>query len=76
MAARHKNVVWDINELPGLPIRVSILDAQLAVLMDIRDELMTLNNFLRCTNLGHTLTQLVINTKRKKPKKERKNGNS
>ena len=46
---RHRNVTWRLpaNETTGL---LSLEQAQLAVLMDIRDELQTLNRLLSCPN--------------------------
>lgn len=43
MGQRHKNENWAVNGS-------SVADAQLCVLMDIRDELQTLNDILRCPN--------------------------
>lgn len=69
--ARHKNAEWvlaeDINsegKLSGLARR------QVAVLMDIRDELQTLNTLLGCRNftgIPATLRAIQRNTK-KEPK--------
>jgi hypothetical protein len=39
---RHKNVKWSVGEQPNMD------GAQLTVLMDIRDELQTLNRILGC----------------------------
>jgi ABC-type transporter Mla MlaB component len=45
--ARRKNVDWSI---PDLGQTVTVDEAQLAVLMDIRDELQRLNALLHCQN--------------------------
>ena len=42
--ARHKDTNWSVPET------ASVYEAQLAVLMDIRDELKTLNLLLHCDN--------------------------
>ena len=47
--ARFGNRDWDISPALNGGIR-TIQDAQLAVLMDIRDELQTLNRLLSCDN--------------------------
>jgi hypothetical protein len=47
----------------------------IAVLMDIRDELQTLNRLLACPNflgIPHTLTRIARNTTKKKAKRRRK----
>lgn len=63
---RHKNVGWN------LPERTSTYDqAQLAVLMDIRDELQELNALFRCHNflqIPAVLRDIRRNTCRKKKK--------
>lgn len=68
---RKKNTNWQIN----LPLSgyYSLDQAQLAVLMDIRDELQTLNNVFRCNNflnIPHVLARISRNTH--KPKKRRR----
>ena len=64
---RYKNVAWIIH--PG-PDRVhSFGGAQLAVLMDIRDELLELNELLHCPNfvgIPLMLDEIVINTRPKR----------
>lgn len=45
---RKKDANWSLNILPSG--NVSTDDAQLAVLMDIRDELKILNRLLQCKN--------------------------
>lgn len=56
--ARHKNADWNLAEdRPGWE------GAQLAVLMDIRDELQTLNRLLHCVNfqnIPHKLDRIEI----------------
>ena len=64
---RYKNVAWIIH--PG-PDRVhSFGGAQLAVLMDIRDELQRLNELLHSPNfvgIPPMLDEIVINTRPKR----------
>lgn len=58
---RHKDTRWVIKDNYGYP------GAQLAVLMDIRDELQTLNALLRCDNfirIPLTLRQIRDEIKR------------
>lgn len=54
---RHKNTVWKLNDPPGmdgaqLAVLMDIRDElqRLAVLMDVRDELQRLNDLLHCPN--------------------------
>lgn len=42
--ARHKDATWNLKNTPGMD------GAQLAALMDIRDELKKLNSLLHCPN--------------------------
>lgn len=61
---RHKDANWQINE-------VSYDSAQLAVLMDIRDELKQLNRVLNCRDfldMPRVLRQVRANTA--KPRKK------
>lgn len=63
--ARHKNGNWDLLETqPGYP------GAQLAVLMDIRDELQTLNRLLACPNFLAIPRRLEAIRKNTAPKRE------
>jgi hypothetical protein len=58
--ARRKDLVWDVPD--G---RITNEQAQLAVLMDIRDELKRMNAVLNCGNflrVPHTLTGIRANT--------------
>lgn len=66
--ARHKNTVWDVAQLP------STGEAQLTVLMGIRDELQTLNRIFNCPNflqIPRTLQSIrtKLPTKRRRKKK-------
>jgi len=57
--ARHKcaDVAWSIDQTrPGI---VSNVDAQLAVLMDIRDELQTLRRLAQCYRLPRALDACI-----------------
>ncbi len=68
---RSRDVSWTLNLLPSG--RVSTDDAQLAVLMDIRDELKRLNSLLHCGNfmrIPRILDRISANTH--KPKKRKK----
>lgn len=52
---RHKNATWDI------PARVTWEQATYAALLDVRDELQTLNAVFRCSNflgIPGTLTRI------------------
>lgn len=66
--SRHKDQEWN------LPATSSYDSATLATLMDIRDELKTLNKVFACHNfvsIPHKLRNIVTNTNRI-PKKKRK----
>lgn len=68
---RKKNADWQIY--PRENGKFAYEAAQLAVLMDIRDELQTLNSVFRChnfLNIPHVLARISRNTH--KPKKRRK----
>lgn len=68
-AKRMKNENWLINTESGG--HYSYPAAQLAVLMDIRDELQTLNGLLRCPNflaIPAILKTIKSNTAKKKRK--------
>ncbi len=73
---RKRNVSWriDTNADGTTPQR----DAALAVLMDIRDELQTLNRLLGCvrfTAIPDTLKTIAAHTKRRpRPRKATQNG--
>lgn len=65
--ARYKDSDWN------LPDSLSWGQVEVAVLMDIRDELKRLNSLLRCPNfigIPFRLEQIVKNTK--KPKRKRR----
>ncbi len=65
---RWKDQCWQINE--SLPM--SLQGAQLAVLMDIRDELKRLNGLLGCQNflnIPRELRQIRLNTTKRKAKR-------
>lgn len=58
--ARHKNAQWNLNEKVQ-----SYEELNAAVLMDIRDELQTLNRLLACPNfvgMPQVLKQIRRNT--------------
>ena len=64
---RYKNLVWNIH--PGSDGVCPFEGAQLAVLMDIRDELQQLNRLLQCSNfidIPLMLDEIVINTRPKR----------
>jgi hypothetical protein len=68
---RRKDVNWRLNELPSGNAPTD--DAQLAVLMDIRDELKRLNSVLHCTNflaIPSKLDAIRRNTAKKRRKKQ------
>ena len=66
---RLKNIVWNIHpESDGV---YPFEGAQLAILMDIRDELQQLNRLLQCSNfidIPLRLDEIVINTRPKRRK--------
>ncbi len=62
--ARHKNVQWNCGDEPVARDLV-----QIAVLMDIRDELQLLNRVLYCPNfmaIPRKLDAIIKNTKKKR----------
>ena len=62
---RHKDGVWNC----GVNGEMSFAGAQLAVLMDIRDELKELNGLLRCPNfvaIPRLLRGIRLNTGQRK----------
>ena len=64
---RLKNIVWNIH--PRSDGAYTFGAAQLAVLMDIRDELLELNGLLHCPNfvgIPPMLDEIVINTRPKR----------
>ncbi len=63
---RLKNTSWDLT--PGTSGQFSMEQANLAVLMDIRDELQQLNRVFACPNfqrIPHTLDHIRTNTTRR-----------
>jgi len=67
---RHRNANWAIT-LHSNGQTVSFEGAQLAVLMDIRDELQALNRLLNCHNaldIPRILRQIRANTSKPKRK--------
>jgi hypothetical protein len=68
--ARYKNAQWSLRGNDADPT-VSHDNIQLALLMDIRDELQALNSLFRCGNfleIPHTLKRISRNTAKPKPK--------
>lgn len=66
---RRKNVAWPVPRNDGT---VGTDDMSLAVLMDIRDELQTLNRLLACPNfVGIPATLRRIDRNTAKPRKKR-----
>jgi hypothetical protein len=65
---RHKNGNWALPTTPDG--RIEAWDyVKIALLMDIRDELQTLNRLLGCynfTRLPHILDRIESNTKKRK----------
>lgn len=72
---RQKNIEWNIHPKPNG--NYSYEAAHLAVLMDLRDELQTLNGLLRCPNfiaIPRKLDRIARNTTkrpRRTPRKRR-----
>lgn len=67
---RCKNTNWQIHLSDDRSKTASVQDAQLAVLMDIRDELQRLNEAIQCPNfynIPSLLRQIRHNTRRQKP---------
>lgn len=67
--ARFKDWDWNLITTADGRSAASWDQAQLAILMDIRDQLRTLNALLRCPNflnIPTSLRQIERNTKRKK----------
>ena len=70
MNTRHKNGNWVIhNNGDGT---VPTIDAHLAVLMDIRDEMQKMNAVLHCSNflaIPRKLDAIRLNTKKRKARR-------
>jgi hypothetical protein len=67
---RKANVIWYVADENGQT--PSVEHAQLAVLMDLRDELQKLNRLLHCqnfTNVPRYLREIRRNTTKRKRKK-------
>lgn len=68
---RKKNSIWYVADESGKTLTWD--EAQLAVLMDIRDELQAMNRVLRCPNFQHIPAKLDrIGRNTAKPRKRRK----
>ena len=68
---RRKNINW---RLPAPPEALSYEAASLAVLMDARDELQSINQILRCPNFTrfpYSLERIARNTAKPRKKKAR-----
>lgn len=66
MDQREKNANWAVRDRTG---NIYNQGAHLAVLMDIRDELQSLNSLLRCSNfmgIPHDLRLIRKNTTKRK----------
>lgn len=77
MSDRYKNIDWHCGgyRTPGKIHDVTTDNAQLSVLMDLRDELQRLNTLLHCHNftaIPHTLRSIQKNTTKKRRKAVRK----
>jgi hypothetical protein len=73
--ARFKDYNWDLDtgEGDGTAAR-TWLDAQIAVLMDIRDELKQLNRVFACPNaiaIPDLLRTIARNTKKRAPRRKK-----
>lgn len=72
--ARHKNGQWDLHD----PVKIWD-EVHAALLMDIRDELQTLNRLLGCRNftrLPFVLDEIAKNTKKPVRGKKKAGGKS
>jgi hypothetical protein len=67
---RKKNVIWNLATNPDGTTPHG--DAELAVLMDIRDELQQLNRILNCNNFLRIPAVLDAISKNTKPKRRRR----
>jgi hypothetical protein len=66
---RHKNVNWTLPTDPQNGRIQTWQAVEIAVMMDIRDELQTLNGLLRCPNfveIPRTLRAIKRNTSKRK----------
>lgn len=66
--ARHKNLDWRLPDAPEWS------QVPIAVLMDIRDELRTLNRLLHCPNtirIPRILDAIALNTRKTRKKKKK-----
>jgi hypothetical protein len=65
--ARHKNLLWNLTELVNNGLNCP--EIQIALLMDIRDEMRSLNQLLHCPNfvgIPRKLDSIRRNTFRKR----------
>lgn len=70
--ARFKNANWDITPVSSTGSVGTWAESHAALLMDIRDELQTLNRLLGCPNFTRipmVLDKIVANTKRRAVKR-------
>ena len=70
---RHRNANW-VLEAVRKDKTVPVADVQLAILMDLRDELQTLNRLLRrgdFIRIPSVLDSVERNTRKRKPKQKR-----
>jgi len=71
-----KNVIWSINQTEDKKAVTSCHEAQLAVAMDIREELQNLNAILKCDNflkIPLTLREICRRIGKKRKVKRRRN---
>lgn len=68
--ARHKDVNWNLaDDIHADGSTVGLARRQVAVLMDIRDELQKLNRIIGCPNfidIPNRLSRIVTNTTKRK----------
>jgi hypothetical protein len=73
--ARFKDYDWDLDASDGSGTSARTwLDAQIAVLMDIRDELKQLNRVFACPNataIPGLLRTIARNTKKRTPRRKK-----
>ena len=71
--ARYKNAKWVLPGTDAPDFRLDWESVKAALLMDIRDELQTLNRLLACDNftgIPATLAAIKRNTTKRKPKRK------
>lgn len=70
--ARHKDANWNLADHINAPgIDAGLLRRQVALLMDIRDELKSLNALLHCANFQQ-IPQVLRSIRRKIPTRTRR----